>query len=129
MKKKAKKRCDCADPACELPTGRCFLCGSPSERANGTAGDRIEFTIGTCCYRKVKKLHDRDPRLDENCCRPDDDGFDDVGCPGRAPFNGDGETYAEIQRCDECGRFESDDDAAAHVAKALKIEPVYADGI
>lgn len=33
------------------------------------------------------------------------------GCPGWGWFNG-----SEVQRCDECRRFESDDAAAEHIA-------------
>jgi hypothetical protein len=42
----------------------------------------------------------------------------DPGCPGWGVFE-TGIRGLEIERCDECGRFEWDDDAAHHVSRLL----------
>ena len=41
----------------------------------------------------------------------------DFACPGLAIFNG-----SEVQRCDECKRFPSDDEAIAFVQLTLKAQ-------
>lgn len=106
--------CDCADPECTLPTGRCYLCGTPTEKANEWTEDRIEYTVGACCARKVLRAYREE-------CRASIE-------PAWAPFNGDGRTLFEIQCVDVVDVFDGDGGAARYVAHRLGIEPAYPDG-
>lgn len=70
--------------------------GEQSERASAAASSWIQRNV--------------DPVPDRNCCG----GRRAAGCPGLQVFTSD--TYGEqLERCDECGRFASDDEALAHV--------------
>lgn len=84
--------CECDDPDCSLPLGRCCVCGTPC-----TAGYGTELCAG--CIPKVAQLYEAERRTD-----PHLDG------PGWFIANG-----FEIQRCDSRGRFADDEEAAAHV--------------
>lgn len=106
-----EKQCDRDNDECTLPAGRCYLCGNPCEKASHDTIARIEFTVGECCYEKVRRLYDMRQ-------------FGETW----AIFDGDGETFGRLQRDDEADFFESDEDAAAHVARCLGVKPAYPEG-
>ena len=70
--------------------------GDQSERASAAASAWLDRNV--------------DPDPDRDCCG----GRRAAGCPGLQVFTSD--TYGEqLERCDECARFASDDEALAHV--------------
>ncbi len=119
MSKKTKEKCDCDNPG--LPVGRCFLCGNPCEHASNTEG--LEFTVGPCCFKKVRKLYKREAK---RALKVDPEN----GCEGPGWVTSDGDdTFCCIQKDDSVGLFEFDNDAAMHVACALGVtKPAYPEG-
>lgn len=59
--RRATGGCDCADPECALPEGRCYLCGNPYPHCSGTSG--LEFTVCPKCSPQVIALYDHEARL------------------------------------------------------------------
>lgn len=103
---------DCDRPECCLPAGRCYLCGTPCDKANTISDDRIEFTVGPCCYAIVQRVYNHTSEHRETW----------------GMFNGNGYDVCELQRDDEADFFESDADVAAHVARCLGVKPTYPEG-
>jgi hypothetical protein len=64
----------------------------------------IVDNIGGIRIESIRKVWEREAQKPSEC----------PGCPGWAVFNGD-----EVQRCDSCQRFDSDDAAWLHVAKLV----------
>ncbi len=117
--------CDCADPECTLTAGRCYLCGNPHAHCSGTFG--LEFTVCPQCAPAVQALYDREAALLPVLARV---GFEDRGAegPAWAPFDGAADGAFCIQRDDYRDHFESDDEAAAYVAKRLGLTMTYPEG-
>lgn len=117
--------CDCEDPACGLPNGRCYLCGNPHAHCSGTAYS--EFTVCPTCAPAVEALHAHETRLLPLLARV---GFEDRGIegPAWAPFDGDDDGAFCIQRDDSQDHFESDEAAAHYVAARLGLTMTYPEG-
>ena len=84
--------------------------------AKKTKGEAARWhKVFTRTERKLKALVHRFPplRIHERC---------DFACPGVAIFNG-----SEIQRCDECKRFPSDDEAIQFVQLTLQAQALGAE--
>lgn len=120
---KETKKCDCPNPHCSLPLGRCYLCGGPTNKA--TEGDRVEHTVGPCCIKLVRDLrkqaHTFLPVLGIDHDDVPWDLFNDSDEHGPRDF---GNIEGAI-----CSPYKWDDyDAAKHVAECLGITPCYPDG-
>lgn len=97
------RRCDCGNPECQLPPGRCLRCGQPCEAEH-------PFVVCGDCQPLLQELWKR-----EAAAAPQDRCDGCTGCPGWAPFNLASDGSVEVQRCDTCKVFDSDDAAAEHV--------------
>jgi hypothetical protein len=97
-----KKPCACSNPDCELPHGRCVLCGNPCHASNH--GNEV---CGPCVPRVVKARQTQ-ARLEGH-----------PWGPAWEPFNEKLDGSVEIQRDDERGVYTSDDDATDHVLGLL----------
>lgn len=94
-----KTSCDCSNPDCSLPAGRCFLCELPVD-------DHHAYPICDDCLPVVQDIRSRDPTY--MVC-------EDVNCRGWAVFNG-----ADLQSCDMCDTFSDDSEAAEHVLQLYR---------
>ena len=113
-----KKRCDCSNPECELPLGRCFVCQQPVENARTycVCGDcdeakKIRETWSSLFARKL----DMAASDDRDLCQ----------CPGWLWMNEEGDGSFNIERCDECDALVDDTEAAEQMTGACGVSVQY----
>ena len=97
-----REPCDCADPACGLPAGRCAVCGNPCEADSGTE-------VCPPCVARVRALYESACATDPH---PEGPGWMLV-----EEETDDGS--AHIVRDDSRALFEDDEAAAAHVVALI----------
>jgi hypothetical protein len=113
--------CNCNDPSCTLPEGRCYLCGQPTPKANSAAWPREEFTVCLACKRSARAALSRlRKRLGAGVCSKSCAG---LGLSNEIPFG-----PAEVQTCDACAVFMDDREAAMILAAELGCRPTHPSG-
>lgn len=100
--KLARRELDEAEQAIEQAEGR--------EREEAELGDAAAFLAMALHVGKA------------GCCCAGSGDDHDVCCPGWGWFTDDDGENGRVERCDECGIFESDEEAAQWLAD-LKIDP------
>ena len=111
------KRCDCANPDCALPVGRCFLCKNPVDN------DRTFAVCADCDdAHQVRSAWTADYGNEEarNDPNPDRECF----CPGWLWMNEDSDASFNIERCDTCAVFRDDLEAAGAMVARCRIRSV-----
>lgn len=94
--------CECDNPACTLPDGRCTACNTPTEACTNTE-------LCAACAEKAAAIYAADAA---------------VAGPDGAPwglFNVRADGSVEIQRDDESDVFEHDEDACCYVVERISV--------
>lgn len=113
--------CDCGDPRCALPRGRCFLCKCPvvNERVYAVCSEcddahEIRAAWGID-YGEEEARHDRHALsgAERECF-----------CPGWLWMNEDDDASFNIERCDCCAAYCDDLEAAAAMVARAKIRGI-----
>jgi len=112
--------------------GRCYLCGAKTDRSSNSEGR--EFTLCEAHLKIVNRLEELEYAIakkrrrlfirvvDAEGTLSDNAGHDE-NLLGWGIFN-DG----NIERDDQADVFESDEEAAAYVARALNVRPIFPEG-
>lgn len=98
-----REPCDCADPTCGLPSGRCAVCGNPCEADNGGT------EVCPSCVTRIRALYESACATDPH---PEGPGWMLI-----EEETDDGS--AHIVRDDGRALFEDDEAAAAHVVALI----------
>lgn len=98
-----REHCDCADPTCGLPSGRCAVCGNPCE------ADHYGTEVCAQCVPRIRALYEA-----ARASEPDPDGP-----PWFYVDHEEHDGSAYIVRNDSRALFEDDEAAAAHVVALI----------